>query len=433
MLKEVKIENFRGFKNEATIHFAPITILIGRNNASKSSIMKFLMVLKQSLLQESGTFLRFQGEEVDLPSDFQKNVLSSGDALKFSARFHEEESPGSPAGLFLQRAKPSPSPLGPISVSYAVDADVSYTRVQSTRGEAGVTVSVAESQKPDRSAEYGHRMAINDDARFLRHDASLPRNPEEYAGLLARAQDVIRQGLTNIFHIGPSIEPLGEEFRFGAMVPLRHVGHNGEFALEHLWHLWSHWSEGADEVGSYSFLREQMEALLDVRDLDIERGRRLAVCVATNGRTGARTNIADFGFGVSQCLPVLVQGSLMHPNTILMVEEPEANVHLTAQLEMGGYFANLWNRRKVASIVETHSANMLLRLQRLIRDGELKPEEVAVAFFDVAEEKGRRKEKEMAVVVKNLTIDKKGTISPGLPMEFFNADLGEVLDLGLKQ
>ena len=49
MLKELRISNFRLFDDEVTLRFRPITVLIGRNNSGKSSIIKFLLMLQQSL------------------------------------------------------------------------------------------------------------------------------------------------------------------------------------------------------------------------------------------------------------------------------------------------------------------------------------------------------------------------------------------------
>ena len=61
-------------------------------------------------------------------------------------------------------------------------------------------------------------------------------------------------------------------------------------------------------------------------------------------KTGAKTNISNFGFGVSQSIPIFIQGARMAPYTTLMVEQPEAQVHPTAQLELGSFFADLWKK-----------------------------------------------------------------------------------------
>jgi predicted ATPase len=145
--------------------------------------------------------------------------------------------------------------------------------------------------------------------------------------------------------------------------------------------------------------------------------------------TQAVCSLADFGFGVSQCLPMFVQGAMHYRGQLLLVEQPEAQLHPTAQLELGSFFAELWRQKSVPSIIETHSANVLLRLRRLIKDGRIQPTDVSVAFFAVEKVEGPRGAKFPAVVVKNLDIDKEGKLSQGLPMEFFGADVLEAMEM----
>ena len=115
----------------------------------------------------------------------------------------------------------------------------------------------------------------------------------------------------------------------------------------------------------------------------------------------------------------------MAPQTTLMVEQPEAQLHPTAQLELGSFFADLWTQRQVGSIIETHSANILLRLRRLIAKGDLSYEDVSVAFFTFNEESNMP-------TVRNLDINEDGSMQAGLPMEFFGADIIEGLQLGAR-
>ena len=48
MLKTIKLKNYKSFKDETTIEIKPLTILCGVNSSGKSSIMKSLLMLKQS-------------------------------------------------------------------------------------------------------------------------------------------------------------------------------------------------------------------------------------------------------------------------------------------------------------------------------------------------------------------------------------------------
>lgn len=48
-LTSITIENFKSFKHKTKIPFAPLTIIIGRNNSGKSTLIQSLLLLKQTL------------------------------------------------------------------------------------------------------------------------------------------------------------------------------------------------------------------------------------------------------------------------------------------------------------------------------------------------------------------------------------------------
>lgn len=114
----------------------------------------------------------------------------------------------------------------------------------------------------------------------------------------------------------------------------------------------------------------------------------------------------DVGFGISQLLPILVQGIISQHN-IICIEQPEIHIHPRLQAELGSFIAACADRWQDIDperakdewpppepgnqfIIETHSEHLILRLLRLIRDttnGELKegekplrPEDVAVIY-----------------------------------------------------
>lgn len=66
MLKSITLENYKGFKDETTIDIAPLTVLCGVNSSGKSSILKSLLMLKQSYENESPyNEMLFTGDYVD--------------------------------------------------------------------------------------------------------------------------------------------------------------------------------------------------------------------------------------------------------------------------------------------------------------------------------------------------------------------------------
>ena len=66
MITNMKLANFRAFQDEVSIRIRPVTVFIGRNSAGKSSIIKFLLMLRQSLESQSDTFFSTNGEHVRL-------------------------------------------------------------------------------------------------------------------------------------------------------------------------------------------------------------------------------------------------------------------------------------------------------------------------------------------------------------------------------
>ena len=64
MLTELKLSNFRIFDDEVTVRFRPITVFIGRNSSGKSSVIKFLLMLQQSVLTSRSEFPVVEGAAV---------------------------------------------------------------------------------------------------------------------------------------------------------------------------------------------------------------------------------------------------------------------------------------------------------------------------------------------------------------------------------
>jgi predicted ATPase len=91
------------------------------------------------------------------------------------------------------------------------------------------------------------------------------------------------------------------------------------------------------------------------------------------GRVGPSTesNLADVGYGISQILPVIVQGLLMPPGAIYIVQQPEIHLHPDAQAGLTDFFLFL-SSKGVRTIVETHSEYFLIRLRRRLSEGALR-------------------------------------------------------------
>ena len=254
---------------------------------------------------------------------------------------------------------------------------------------------------------------------FVRHIEGRVASMEQY---LAESELVstVRREIHSLRHLSPVREESQRVIQVSPPPP-DYVGQRGQFTLPHLQQMVTDYTE------RYEFILPHMANVAGLESIEFETSKGfISRAFARSRSTGARVLVADYGFGVSQCLPILVQGVIMPRYTSMMVEEPEAQLHPTAQLELGSFFTDLWRERKVGSIIETHSANILLRIRRRIARGDLPNTDVSVAFFTFDEDNGNMP------VIKNLDINEDGSMQPGLPMEFFGADVIEGLSLGAR-
>lgn len=107
-------------------------------------------------------------------------------------------------------------------------------------------------------------------------------------------------------------------------------------------------------------------------------------------------DITDVGFGISQILPVIVQGFLSFENSLTMIEQPEIHLHPKMQADLADLFidvVNGTNNQKVIFnkkqfpvtkkylLIETHSEYLLRRLRRRISEGKIMAQDVAIYFI----------------------------------------------------
>jgi len=112
--------------------------------------------------------------------------------------------------------------------------------------------------------------------------------------------------------------------------------------------------------------------------------------------TGATpANFADVGFGLSQVLPVLVQGWKTPKKSLFVCQQPELHLHPDAQVQLASFFASLVKEKRQV-IVETHSEPLVLGIRRVLAEaiGKQKPlltrEQVSFLYVDDSAKSGAR-------------------------------------------
>ncbi len=436
MLEKIELENFRIFAERVSLQLRPITVLIGRNSAGKSTLIKFLLMLQQSLDASEEDFLKTDGDRIKL-GDFSqlRNSRRQSGKLQFNLDYSTTDLPdkkemalfrGSKSikrksnaltdELRLQLTIPSESQISqPISAHVSVSGQIAY-RSRSRIGTHHVNV-VLDGEEVLR--EVGQLR--NPEISLLRFPAR-SSTPEKaiHRVFSDRFLSSIRHELNSMQHLG-AVREESSRVILASNPPSGTVGQRGQFALPHLRQIMSLGGEKAE------FVQKHLAEIADVTDLRFKSAGRgyVADAVATNVRTNMKSYLADFGFGVGQCLPIVVQGAITSPGSLMMVEQPESQLHPTAQLALGTFFHDLWRRFRVPSLIETHSSQLILRLRTLVAEGKLDTSELTLAYVDVDESK-------MPTIL-NLDVEEGGRLKKGLPMEFFGADILESMKLGVKK
>jgi len=131
--------------------------------------------------------------------------------------------------------------------------------------------------------------------------------------------------------------------------------------------------------------------------------------------------LTDVGFGVSQILPVLVLLFYVPEGSTVILEQPEIHLHPAVQAGLADVFIDAIKRRKVQIILESHSEHLLQRLQLRMAEKGLNPEKEfdfnqAKLYFTSIEE-GKSK-------LTPLQLDEYGNIN-NWPEGFFGDTFGE--------
>ncbi len=125
----------------------------------------------------------------------------------------------------------------------------------------------------------------------------------------------------------------------------------------------------------------ELELLESVVSRKTNGGSAFDISVRTK-KSSHNTNIADVGFGVSQFLPILVADLQLPAESCLAISQPEIHLHPKIQAQFGNYLSGQIRQNKKQYIIETHSEYLLNRIRLLLVQGELKPQDVNVYYFE---------------------------------------------------
>jgi hypothetical protein len=239
-----------------------------------------------------------------------------------------------------------------------------------------------------------------------------------YTDLSLGISRVISQDLETLIHVGPLRDFPRRAYRMTGESP-RNVGQRGE-----------NWLNILLGVKNRASIIKEVNNWLDKLGykMRIEWGKQGYVHPMLTDKNGIEVSIKDTGFGISQLLPVLIQGYTCTPGTILILEQPEIHLHPKAQADLGDLLIAI-SKRGVRLLIETHSEHLLLRIQKRIAENfftdnkTLSPNDVSLCFIEAGKEGSK---------VYNIQLGETGQyLSPPESMNsFFSDDYFESMEWG---
>lgn len=409
-ISAIAVEGFKSIRTRTEISIKPLTILAGANSSGKSSIMQPLLLMKQTLEApyDPGALL-LDGPHVHFTAVDQmisrSNVKAAANYLWFSVEIADG---GMVAIQLLRRARHG------LDVVAMTAARPNRPRTTIHLGMSGKELSRALSNSgvvsPDMlaRAEDAERVIISRERCFLRSaikanaflgyvssGSPVPTEATMEIGPLHLTDSHVR----TLLHV-PALRgnpertykttAVGDEFS-GPFDPyvasiIHHWQTTRDIRLKQL-------GAALQKLG----LNWKVEAArLDDTRVELRVGR------LKQKRTGGvrdLVSIADVGFGVSQCLPVLVALLTARPGQLVYIEEPEIHLHPRAQVALAEILADAANRG-VRVVIETHSSLLLTGVQALVAEGALPPERVALHWFSL--------DKDGATEVRSADLDEAG-------------------------
>lgn len=387
-LTSIRLHNFRCFRDTGEVPIRPLTVIFGRNNAGKSSLLQAVLLLRQTLDRpEVGEHLNMRGPlyAAGSYSDIvHQHRARTNIVMELGVRI--------PAGRYDAKVRlefGSDEPQPPRLVSLRVEReDVGPVEVRRGVGRGGPYELHIDGEFLGREKAANFSFAIN---QFLPQigpeplRVGRPSKRREEARRVARSILLeFRKELEAMRAVGPfrqqparrydyqgrltgAVDLHGENVVYALIDDLMRRGKHRRSLLNAL----NRWLAKVGRVRLMPLRRISKSArLYEVRLRDLDSGRW--------------ANYADVGFGIGQALPVLVEGLRTPDSGVFIAEEPEIHLHPDAQLAIADYLIDLARSGRTV-VVETHSEAVLLRIRgAAIRSGSsrkgprLRPEEIGV-------------------------------------------------------
>ncbi|MAT55714.1 MAG: hypothetical protein CMN32_14655 [Saprospirales bacterium] len=401
MITHLKIENFKSWR-AADISLGSLTGLFGPNSSGKTSILQFLLMLKQTVESPDRKLVMHLGNERTWVE------LGSWKDLIFA---HNPENK-----LHFQIDWNSPEPLtiqDPLSLNENISTSNLRFKATLQGDESGELKTQNFSYELD---DFVFGMNKRDDAWELNKENfelkmtkgrkwDLPAPIKFYgfpeiinsyyqnAGFLSDLQLAFENLSSRIYYLGPLRDFPKRQYTWTGGSP-GDMGFRGEKFVDAILAAKKEGSliskgKGRKRVTLEERVAEWLKELGLINSFKVEKisgSESLYQVLVRKNSTSPEVTLADVGFGVSQILPVIALCYYAPEKSILLIEQPEIHLHPSVQAGLADVFMDTIKHRNVQIILESHSEYLLRRLQRRIAENNYSAERAKLYFCDIQQQ-----------------------------------------------
>jgi len=392
MLTQIKLTNFKCFKEETTIPLSQFNLFTGVNGAGKSTVLQALLLMRQSIEHNPYTTeLILNGSCVKLGSfdDVRNREISKKNPIYLEYFYRDDH-----------------EKKNKLSMSYHLEPEVDEMSL--TIPKIAICLHYlnkkGEEEKVDKhilyNPEVGLRILEGKDftlayngKNMLEFDPNSMRifelnNPDlGYIAKREKPNEILDYGfefnsnMDNIHFVSADRIGPQEFYLKSTLSKFRHVGTKGEFAVNLLDKLDQELVDetlclGEDARTLITQTQAWLGQILNPLKLEVPRSKTNIL----------ELFIGDFkpsnvGFGYSSILPIIVTGLIAKPGEKIIIENPEIHLHPKAQSALIEFLVKVANTG-VQIFIESHSDHVLNALRVATKSGLLKPEDSSVLFFN---------------------------------------------------
>lgn len=383
MLKQVRLENFKGLK-KAQVDLGRITVLIGPNGMSKSSISHALMALRQSIGSED---LKVNGPLINL-GDFN-DVLNKeavdgqvqiGISVDVTSLYLPKNSLFSYDAYFLPHLTSFNAVLGTTKQNY-FEFNLEEGQFTSTPPELFVETS----QSTNIHIEIKNKavIAMPIIARAVSPPAKLAHEAQKITKELNALFSAIKNTLSNTYYVHAIRGFERANYELDAN-PTTDFKPSGEVQL----------------ASTFAYAGRDIEEIVS-RWTELITGSRISPSIVPGRKVTVKSYVVKNGvpiigdgFGTNQLVWLLLTLAITPNQSLLAIEEPEVHLHPKAQRELCNILVNTAKEQDKQLLITTHSEHILYAFVQAVKNKTLTRNDLAIYYFEGKGEAPKRIEQD---------------------------------------